>query len=699
MNDQSNSRTSSGSFWKEPFPDPTLERWRELAEAALRGRPLEKLTVTIDEGVTVRPLYTAEDVPQEAPPPGFPPFTRGTGITGEVEVCAPFDSPPLEHAAERIAVELGRGATSIAVRLSEAARAGLDPRSTAASDGLPITSAEDFRRLFEKIDLQTTPVHLEAGGAAFCAAASFLAAARERGDAPERLRGSFNFDPLGALIADGRLSAGIDRSLDLAAALARWCAEKAPGIRAAAVSAVPYHEAGCTPVQELALALAGGIDTLRAFEQRGLSPDEGALQIRFLFPVGRDFFVETAKLRAFRTIWARALDRCGVEGKATAAQIHTATSRRILTRRDPWVNILRATVGVFAAMAGGADIITTLPFDCASGPSDDDARRLALNTQTILREESRLLHVVDPGGGSWYLESLTDELARAAWKRFREIEARGGFRRLVLDGGLSEMIGPPAERARRAVATRAMPITGVSTWPNLAEEKLVRPLPDAAPPESIAPEVSETTERRLEHLGEAVRNSGIGPDLVDAAVEAAAAGVPLHRLAETLRRGSRTERTVPLTPIRDAEAFERLRDASDETLRTTGRRPAIFLANLGPIAEHRVRATFARNLFEAGGVEAIDQGGFTNTETLANAFEESGAPFACICSSDARYESDAEEAARTLRRAGARRVFLAGRPGANEARWREAGVDRFVFAGCDALDVLEELIPGKGASS
>lgn len=708
MADKSSSKTFTGPFSLGPdFPTPSLKEWEETAVASLKGRPVESLTKPIGDGVEVKVLYTALDGSPDSGIPGQHPFTRGSFEPDKGqhswEACSLFANPSFELSAQQITDEVQRGAQSVWIRLSGTVRCGIDPRSNDAEqwngDGIVVETVDDFLQLLEGIDFSTTPVHLEAGGNTVAAAASLIGSVRRRGIAPDLLSGSFNLDPLASLVDDGVLVLGLDRSIDLMAPLARWCLDNAPGIRALSVNTLPYNSAGATAVQEIAFALASGIDSLRALERAGVDPDDACRQIRFIFATGRDLFTDAAKLRAFRHIWAQAVASCGVQGSAAGAVIHTVSSTRNLTVRDPWVNPLRTTVGAFAAIVGGADAITILPFDALIGPADSQARRMAINTQTILREECHLDHVIDPGGGSWFIEQLTSDLIGSAWSLFQDIEGRGGMRRMVADDGLAEFLAPAAEKTQADVARRKAPVTGVSTWPNLAEKRVTRARTDSNLAEESNSSPSAAALALLERLSEESSASAIAVSAFDTAIEAAEAGATMLQITEALQSGSRPSRTVPLPRHRDAAPFEKLRDTSDALLQEDGVRPQIFLANLGPVSEHTARAAFAKNFFEAGGIATIDTGGFENANAAAQAFKASGAQDACICSSDARCADQAEPVARALKSAGARTVCLAGRPGDHESEWRDAGIDIFVFNGSDVLGILNSLMPSKGASS
>jgi methylmalonyl-CoA mutase len=311
----------------------------------------------------------------------------------------------------------------------------------------------------------------------------------------------------------------------------------------------------------------------------------------------------------------------------------------MLTQRDPYVNMLRATMATFAAGLGGANAITVLPHTLAVGLPDPFARRVARNTQLVLLEESNLAKVSDPAAGSGGIEALTKELCEAAWQLFQVIEKAGGVFAALEQGLIQDKVA--ATRAARAtdIARRKLVLTGASEFPNLHEA---------------------------------------GVAVLDA------------KAAVLAPYGEAKIKFAALAPMRLAEPFEALRNRSDEQLKNTGARPKVFLANLGTAADFTARATFAKSFFEAGGIEAIDSEGLADPAALAAAFQSSGAALTCLCSSDKVYADKAANAAKALQAAGAKHIYLAGRPREHESAWRSAGVGDFIFAGCDALATLQE---------
>ncbi|MCP3757300.1 methylmalonyl-CoA mutase family protein [Streptomyces sp. TBY4] len=603
------------------FPDATHEQWQRLVEGVLRksgkevsgGAAEDALSTKLEDGLTTRPLYTAPEAAPDTGYPGFAPFVRGGRAEGSA--ASGWD------VRQRIA-------GTDPVRVNDAALADLENGTTslwlAVGDaGLPV---EGLGRALEGVYLDLAPVSLDPGAQFAEAARALLALYAERAVAPEAAHASLGADPLGHEARTGR-ALDLAEAAALAADTAAW-----PHVRALTVDALPYHEAGGSAAEELGLSLATGVAYLRALTESGLSTEAAFGELEFRYAATADQFLTIAKLRAARRLWARIAEACGTP-VAGAQRQHAVTSPVMMTRRDPWVNMLRTTVACMAAGVGGADSVTVLPFDQELGLPDAFARRISRNTSTILLEESHLARVIDPAGGSYYVEQLTDELAHAAWEFFQTIEKAGGQAAALRSGLVAERLAATWAARSKKLATRREPVTGVSEFPHLSEKPVVRE-PAPAP---------------------------------------LAGGLPR---------------------VRRDEAYEALRARSDVHLETTGARPTVFLAALGPAAAHTARATFASNLFQAGGITPVHDPVSVTPETAAAAYAASGADgMAVLCSSDALYEEQAGAVAAALRSAGATTVFLAGRPGtAAEA------VDEYVFAGCDAVAVLSSVLDRMGVA-
>jgi methylmalonyl-CoA mutase len=535
-------------------------------------------------------------------------------------------------------------------------------------------------------------VTLEAG-AAFLPAAALLAVLwRRRGITPDQARGAFNADPLAVLVRDGQLPVSPETALAQMAELAAWSAQHYPQVTAVRVGTAPYHHGGATAAQDIAFGMATAVEYLRAMAAR-LDIDSAARQILFSISVGSHHFLAIAKLRAARRLWARVVEACGGSPGPAAMRLHSRVSKRVLTLHDPYVNLLRNTVACFAAGLGGAESITSVPFDAVAGLPDAFSRRIARNTLLILQEEGHLHRVIDPPGGSWYLDWLTDKVAEKAWGIFQEVERGGGMLRAIQSGWIAGQIDSAFAPRAKNLARRKEGITGVSEFPDVREAPLTRPAPDLGTLRAAAVQRVRTARFDGDPAAGQRRSVSGSPTQL---VELAAAGASLGQLARAL--GFHTEPTtwVPLTPHPFAQPFEELRSASDAWQAKHGKRPRVFLANLGPVAHHTARAIYAKNFFEAGGFEVIGTGDFGEADAAARAFVVSGASVAVICSSDKLYPEVVPQVTPKLKAAGARSVVLAGNPAANEAAWRAAGVDRFIFIKCDVLATLRDMLREEG---
>ncbi len=657
------------------FPPATREQWRAIVDKALKGAAFEKRLVTrLYEGIAVQPLYTAEDWAAAGDPSGFPgfsPFTRGGHAGGTSadgwEVLTEQTLAEPKQANKAILDDLMRGATAIELHFDRA-----------ETDGIAIDTLDDLAQVLNEILLALVPLSLDAGDQAIAAAAMLAGLWRRRGVPPAEAQGAFNVDPIGTLARSGELSGGLDQALARMTELAAWTGETYAKVTSVGIDSSPYYEAGATETQDLAAAMATGVAYLRALTAGGLEIDAALGQMSFTMAVGCDQFLSIAKLRAARRLWARIAEACGASEVARTMRLTARTARRIMAQRDPWVNMLRTTVAGFAAGVGGADRVSILPFDAALGVSDRFARRIARNIQVLLKEEASVARVMDPAGGSWYVESLTDQLANAAWAVFQSIEGRGGMEAVLADGSFAGEIKASWTERQKNIARRKDPLTGVSEFPNILEEPVVRAqrLPRARATASAA-------HAPIASIGDAV-----------AAFEA---GATLASVALALATGE-PARIDPLPHHRVHEDFEALRDAADRYKDATGALPTIFLANMGTVAQHTARSTFAKNFFEAGGIRALGNDGFTEPAAAAEAFRQSGAKMAILCGTDALYEMQAVPFAAALKAAGAQHLFLAGNPGDRREEYGKAGIDEFISMGVDVLAILRATLARLGVA-
>lgn len=590
------------------FPPGDAAAWRALVDKTLDGQPFEKRLISRTyDGLRIEPLYTAASA--EAPL-ATAPTIRADGGRWDVRVRVEHPDPA---AANAIALqELEGGANSLLV--------AIDP---SGEHGVAIGSAADLERVLDGVLIDLAPVALDAGPHALVAARWLLQVGEARTLKP---RLALHLDPLSSFAETGVAAGGIAAQIAAAGELAKT--EIAESVFLATGRVV--HEAGGAEASELGFALSSALAYARAAIDAGAAPTKAFSAVALGVAADGDYFLTLAKLRALRAVWARATE--AATGQGLIPHIEARSSRRMLATLDPWVNMLRLTSACFGAATGGADAILIDPFSQPLGRPTAFARRQARNAQLVLMEESHLGRVADPAAGSWYLETLSRDLAQAAWAFMQKIEAIGGPA-AALEGGLIAEAVAAARKARQIdIAKRKAGLIGVSEFPDLAE-------------------------------------AGVDLEPVDPKPFAKTAAAPFA--------GGPDSRCTPLTPWRASAPFEALRARS--AARTP--HPKVFLALLGTPADYTGRLGFSRNLFAAAGIAAV-----TGEANDLNPMET---PVAVIASSDALYAEQAEAAARTLKTLGARHVYLAGRPGDLEPALRAAGVDDFLFAGMDVIATLD----------
>jgi methylmalonyl-CoA mutase len=610
------------------FPRASEEDWLSRVAETLKGRPLDSLFSETLDGIRLKPLYrgAAQPVPMpyRVPGSGEPPWT----------ILQRLDIPDWARADAQAREDLENGAGGLVLVWPGSVGAG--------AHGVAVSQIDDLRRLTGRVELDLVSVRLDAGPFGLRAADLALELYQSRNLDLARCAISFGLDPLAALALTGRAADETALRLRLSRCITA-IAERGHRGPAVMIDTRVYHGAGATKVQELAAGLASAVQYLYWLEAEGHDLEDVVRRVGFLVTADADQFLTIAKLRAVRVLWARALAAMGLEPEP--AIVHAETAMRMMSRRDPHVNLLRTTTAAFAAGVGGADAVTVLPFTVALGLPDGFARRLARGLQIILQEESGIGSVAEAAAGSGFVEAATIEIAAAAWTTFQSIESQGGMLAALASGFVQGEIAKAAAARRRAVAERRRGLTGVSLFPTLdgaAIEVLDVPLPEDWPTRLIEGDAGAMA-------------------------------------------------CTPLAQERLAQAFETLRDRADGSFERTGRRPTVFLANLGPKAEFDTRARWARNLFAAGGIAASAEEGFETPEAAAQAFRASGAAVACLCSSDRLYGTIGVAAAEALSAAGAARLYLAGQPGDREAEFKAAGVEEFLFEGIDVLDLLQRL--------
>jgi methylmalonyl-CoA mutase len=654
------------------FAPATYDDWRKLVDGVLKGAPFEKLVGKTYDALKIEPVYPrARDAAPVSGRPAAAPW----------QIVQRIDHPDAAQANAQALHDLENGATGLEFEFA----GGPGARGFGVADAAPETLARLFDGVFfdAGIAIALNPVLGRQN-----AGESLADLIEARGIDPAKVEIRFNYQALSTMAVRGVAPApwpDMERPFAKVVGDLMGRGFKGPFVLA---DGRPVHDAGGSEAQELAFALALAVAYLRMLEASGIALDIARTAVSFRLSADADQFLTMAKFRALRLLWARIEQACGLAPRPVFVAAETAW--RMLTQRDAYVNMLRATIATFSAGLGGANAITVLPHTLALGLPDPFARRVARNTQLVLLEESNLAKVSDPAAGSGGIEALTQALCESAWSLFQEIENTGGVFPALEQGLIQRKVAATRAVREASIARRKEVLTGATEFPNLHEAHVT--VLDAKP---VAPAPS----------------------------------------------GDAATKFDALSPMRLAAPFERLRDRSDQILKEKGARPKVFLANLGTPADFTARATFAKSFFETGGIEAVEflpalreatssplppgerstpqgsgegalalaldrnpspapapsaqerplpSGEVKDLAALAAAFEASGAALACLCSSDKIYAQQAAAAAKALQAAGAKHIYLAGRPGEQEAALRAAGVNDFVFAGGDALAALQE---------
>ncbi len=594
------------------FPKATNQEWRSLVEKTLRGKSFDQVMSSLSyDGIKIDALYTKENVAN---------LGHVQGREGEWLVSSLHSHPNAKITNEAIIEDLERGANKLTLQFAAGNTQGID--------------ISDLKAVLDGVYLNMASFNIVAGEEFEAASFAMLELINEKDYLADDVQGSLGIDPIGTLAATGRLLDSYDETLEKAMQVLK-AAKKYKNICIFNADSTVYHNAGAPEAQEIGLLIATGLSYVRTMEAAGVSLKQAFSMISFSVAADADIYLTISKIRAARLLWEKIITECGISEKMPM-KLSVVTSLRMMTKRDPWVNILRATTACFGAAIGGADDICVISHDALIGNSSLFARKVARNIQIILQEESNLSKVQDPSAGSFSIESITLDLCRNTWKYIQKIENKGDIFSCINNLNIHKDISEAWAKREKNIAKRKDAITGVSEFPNIYEDEITN----------------------IEKYAEVIQT--IKP-----------AGVTCK----------------PLQMHRLAEDFETLRDMSDKIHHEKGKRPAIFMANLGSAVDYTARATFAKNMFEAAGIEALNPQGFENCSEAIQSYENSDANLAVICSSDPVYEKwDLKELVTSLRRSGCVHVYLAGKPSEN---FEAGGIDTFVYTGANVLSILE----------
>ena len=660
----------------EEFPEVTAAEWKAEIAKDLNGGDIEKLDWKPYEGFTVSPFYTEGDLNEVGylteQIPGEFPYARGNETKGNDWKINEYITSGSVKEANRLALHsLRMGAESLTF-VCEAGHGSIS--------GVPVQSARDMSLLLKDIPLEEVPVHFKCGLGASGILSLLIIEAERRGIDKKKLGGSVDADPLKALALGGSFPVGERRAFEEIGSMISYLNKNMPSYGALDVSGHHFHDSGASATEELAFTLASGVEYMDRLTKRDLTADRITPHMRFSFSIGSNYFMEIAKLRAARLLWAYVVEEYGARNESSKKmRIDTRTSSWNKTVFDPYVNLLRGTVEAMAAAIGGSESLNVLPLDSTFERPGEFSRRMARNTQLILKHESCLDRVTDPSGGSYYIERLTDSLADSAWELFKAVEGMGGLAEALKTGFVQDQILKTRNERDSDIASGKSILLGTNQYPNPGEKG----------PKKIDGGVSE---KPLRISGETAHRANAG-----------SADFMLELIAYMTRKKSllgdvlpekpvRPEFVItPLRPYRGAEPFEELRLAALKFRKEAGVTPAVFLLPVGNPSMRNARAAFAANFFGCAGFRISDNPGFDSARDGVKAALKSGSKIVVICSSDREYPELAPGICGMLRDKDPDiRILIAGNPGEHIEALKASGIDDFIHARSNALRILRK---------
>ncbi|KGM46201.1 methylmalonyl-CoA mutase subunit beta [Neobacillus niacini] len=613
----------------QSFPLSRIEDWQAKAEETLKGKSIEKLKSSTYENIILKPLYYRRDKQQAPEYPGGTDFRRGIYplgyVTNDWKVAQKITYHSVDQLKEKLQGSVEKGQTALSFEVSEALFESKGIINEILGD-LP----DEFPFAVNGRGIQS----------------ALLAALTERKESADLISGYVGSDPISLFAETGFIEEDFFKSWMIDIKLAN---EKLPKLRTVLINTSTYHQGGANAVQELGIAAATGIFHLQKLLDSGMKLENVLGKMIFQFSIGSNFFMELAKIRAARILWNKITNVYGADPKDRGMHIAAETSSFTKTVYDPYVNLLRAGNEGFAAVLGGVQYLHITPFDDITG-SSLLSERIARNTQNILKEEAYLQKVVDPAGGSWYVEALTVELAEKAWQYFQQIEAKGGMLEVLKSGWLQDEITCIRTKREQDVSTRKQSIVGTNVYANLAET------------------AGSSTIQTCNNL--------IGVD------------------------GTNTIKIKRIKNMRLSEPFEKLRKISEEIESKSGSKPKIGMICLGELKNFKPRLDFMRGFAAAGGIEAVESGSITSLEDAKQFVIGTDTKYFCLCGSNDHYESIGHDILSELNREFPERTFyLAGLPEKElQTKWSNEGIKQFIHMNCNCYEILSTILKEMGVA-
>lgn len=700
----------------DEFTVPTTDEWIAACNVLLKGQPFDKVMYTKNyEGITFEPIYTLKATEEILPAdnyPGMGDFLRGNTVNEYVQepwgVAQSCDESMPADNNELLKDEVEKGSTVYNVRLDTATMTGIDVRSAdkPGDTGVNITTIEDMNSLLRDLNFAKYPFMMYTGQSAVAMLSMVAATLQASGKNVNEVHGVIGSNPLGELIKNGKNTLPLSALYDDMAACITWTRKNAPELRTVFVDSEVFTDGGAEAVQEVAYTFAIAVEYIRKMQEKGISIHDIANSLYFCFNQGANFFMEIAKLRALKEVWANIMTAFGADEKDRAVIIHGRPAKFTKTVFDPYVNMLRNTTQTFSSVVGGVNTYENAPFDQLIRKGDVFSRRIARNLHVMLQEEFGMLRPIDAAGGSWAVESLTKQIAEKIWAEFQKIEEMGGITKALSDGYPQRSIDEVLQKRFKSLDLRKDRAVGVNMYPNMTEELLDTRPEDTAmvKKERIAAVEAYRSDVDVKFLEEKLKGLKTTGLEIENAIAAFSAGATIGEFEKAYHTEASSEQVVAILAHHWTERFEALRRDTVNYKAKTNKNIEVFLANMGPIPQHKARAEFSTSFLEVGEFHVHLNDGFQDGEDgsavdkCIAALKAEPYDVAVICSTDKTYPEIVPALAPKLKEALPNgTIFLAGAaPKEMVEIYKAAGVDDFISVSANCYDILRMLQKKKG---
>lgn len=713
MQEIKNEKLSDNLDLNSDFPVPSYEEWKEQVIKDLKGASFEKKLITKTyEGIDLKPIYTKEDlkgIEHLENTPGFVSYLRGGSASAYVKtgwnIAQAYPYADSEEFNNAIKSDLKRGQNAVYLKFDTATDLGLDSDYASpekvGDKGLSISAIQSFRRALDNFDFSKNKLFIENGFSSLNVLMLLNAFLTENKIDKNSIHGSIESDLISYFAVNGELPISIDSAFEEQKVVTQWCRNNLSGFKTLAVNGKAYNNCGANAVQELAFSISSAVEFINGLLEKGLTINEIGNQFKFNYGVGTFYFMEVAKLRAHKILWTKVLTEFGFNSEEIDHDIHAETSGYFETNFDPYVNMLRTTTEAFSAVVGGVSSMTTNPFNHSLGLPNDFARRIARNTQLILDEESNLSKIIDPAGGSFYVEKLTDQVAKDAWKLFQEIEKNGGMIESLKNDFIQNEIKKVVNERKKNLSKRKDVLVGTNMYVNTKEEILAKNILNK----------EEFFKKRSEYIqkyrtsGKTEKHQNIinklndllkenSKEIIEVGTEAVLEGATIGEISKVIRSSSSNKISIEKIPSeRLSVVFENLRNRSIDISKKINEKPKVFLMNMGTVKQYKGRADFSRGFFEVADFNIVYSNGFENVNEAVESLKLSKSKIAVICSTDDNYPSLVPSIIQQIKNENlAVKIVLAGYPKDQIEEHKKNGVDEFIYLGCNALEVLENML-------